>query len=599
MIILKTLEWSYAFRYGANNILHLDRDILTQLLGLNGLGKSSIPLILEEVLFNKNSKPVKKTAIPNRINKDGYSISLTFEKEDDDYKIVVNRKNSIKVTLFKNNEDISSHTATNTYKTIQEILGVDFKTFSQLVYQNTKNSLQFLTATDTNRKKFLIDLLHLEEYVRLFDVFKTVAKNISTEVTKIESKVATIEKWLLNNKLTDTNILPMLKLEIQTDGDEKEARALTTEIQNISAKNKKITQNNQYRKLLQRIDLNELNSIKVTKKLSYDTLQSDLGTHEADRTAANLLLNRMSRLGDTCHVCEQPINPDFVEELVDLEKQKIISAAEAIKELKGEISDIKRDNKEFAHKKKVQRDWEDLYRSVDNDLPENLLDLMELNGRLSSIDARLRSAKSDLESTAKENQRRTKQNTRIQIIQEQTAEFQEELNIAEGALAGQRDLLAELEILKKAFSTNGLIAYKIENKVKDLEDLVNEYLAELSGGQFTLEFVLNNDKLNVEITDNGDVVDIVELSSGQLAKVNTATLLAIRKLMSSISKSKINVLFLDEVIGVLDEYGKEKLVEILLQEQELNTFVVSHGWEHPLLQKITVVDKDKISVLET
>jgi DNA repair exonuclease SbcCD ATPase subunit len=110
---------------------------------------------------------------------------------------------------------------------------------------------------------------------------------------------------------------------------------------------------------------------------------------------------------------------------------------------------------------------------------------------------------------------------------------------------------------------------------------------------------LNNDKLNVEITDNGDVVDIVELSSGQLAKVNTATLLAIRKLMSSISKSKINVLFLDEVIGVLDEYGKEKLVEILLQEQELNTFVVSHGWEHPLLQKITVVDKDKISVLET
>jgi DNA repair exonuclease SbcCD ATPase subunit len=134
MIILKDLEWSHCFRYGANNILHLDQDILTQVLGLNGIGKSSIPLILEEVLFNKNSKPVKKIAIPNRIHKGGYSISLTFEKEDDDYKIVVNRKNSIKVTLFKNNEDISSHTATNTYKTIQEILGVDFKTFSQLVY---------------------------------------------------------------------------------------------------------------------------------------------------------------------------------------------------------------------------------------------------------------------------------------------------------------------------------------------------------------------------------------------------------------------------------------------------------------------------------
>ena len=50
--------------------------------------------------------------------------------------------------------------------------------------------------------------------------------------------------------------------------------------------------------------------------------------------------------------------------------------------------------------------------------------------------------------------------------------------------------------------------------------------------------------------------------------------------MSSISKSKINILFLDEVINVLDESGREKLVEVLLQE-DLNTYVVSHGWTHP------------------
>ena len=34
--------------------------------------------------------------------------------------------------------------------------------------------------------------------------------------------------------------------------------------------------------------------------------------------------------------------------------------------------------------------------------------------------------------------------------------------------------------------------------------------------------------------------------------------------MSSISKSRINILFLDEVINVLDETGREKLVEVLL-----------------------------------
>ena len=132
---------------------------------------------------------------------------------------------------------------------------------------------------------------------------------------------------------------------------------------------------------------------------------------------------------------------------------------------------------------------------------------------------------------------------------------------------------------------------------KDLEELTNNYLGELSDGRFTLEFVVSNDKLNVQITDNGNIVDILALSSGELARVNTATLIAIRKLMSSISKSKINILFLDEVINVLDETGREKLVEVLLQE-DLNTYVVSHGWTHPLLEKVEVVKSGNISRLE-
>jgi ABC-type molybdenum transport system ATPase subunit/photorepair protein PhrA len=67
--------------------------------------------------------------------------------------------------------------------------------------------------------------------------------------------------------------------------------------------------------------------------------------------------------------------------------------------------------------------------------------------------------------------------------------------------------------------------------------------------------------------------------------------------MSSISKSRLNILFLDEVINVLDESGRERLVEVLLREEGLNTYVVSHGWTHPLLEKIEIVKEDNISVL--
>ena len=229
MITLKKLSWDNCFSYGAGNELVLDDNTVTQIIGTNGMGKSSIPLIIEEVLYNKNSKGIKKADIPNRYINNGYSIKLEFCKGSDEYRIFVDRKSSIKVKLEENGEDISSHTATNTYKTLQQIIGVDFKTFSQLVYQNTNASLQFLTATDSNRKKFLIDLLHLEDYVELFEIFKEAAKETNTLITSSKSKIATIEKWLEDNKLEDTNILPTKNIEINSEIEEKALRSLQVE----------------------------------------------------------------------------------------------------------------------------------------------------------------------------------------------------------------------------------------------------------------------------------------------------------------------------------------------------------------------------------
>jgi ABC-type taurine transport system ATPase subunit len=68
--------------------------------------------------------------------------------------------------------------------------------------------------------------------------------------------------------------------------------------------------------------------------------------------------------------------------------------------------------------------------------------------------------------------------------------------------------------------------------------------------------------------------------------------------MSHLSKTKINILFLDEIMGVLDNFGKDKLIEILLSETELNTFLVSHEFTHPLLDKITIIKEDDISRID-
>jgi len=599
MITLKKLKWSNCFSYGKDNELDLDDSTLTQIIGTNGMGKSSIPLIIEEALYNKNSKGIKKADIPNRLVNDGYDIYLSFTKDDSLYEVTVNRKNNIKVKFEKDSEDISSHTATNTYKNIQEVLGADFKTFTQLVYQHPNSSLQFLVATDTNRKKFLIDLLHLEEYVKLFDVFKEAARLSFNRKNSIESKIATVEKWLNDNKLSDTTILPLLNFEIETEDEEKELRSLTVEFENISEKNKKISQNNKYIEILKSIDINEANKIDVGKKESYDSLQSEGGKLKSEITAAKSFLSKIEKLGDHCPTCEQDINAEFKQGLIDKELDKINEATNKLKdEIIPEIERIKANNALYDKKISIENNWQDVYKSIDKSLQTSLVDRDALETRIEELRSELRKKKAEVTTITKENEERTKHNTRLQVILEQTENFEKDLSDSQESLEQEETLNINLEILKKAFSTNGLIAYKIENLVKELETLVNTYLAELSDGRFTLEFIVQNDKLNVQITDNGVIVDILALSSGELARVNTSTLIAIRKLMSSISKSRLNILFLDEVTNVLDEPGREKLVEVLLAEENLNTYIVSHGWTHPLLEKIEIVRKNNISCLE-
>ena len=596
MITLKTLQWDNCFSYGKNNTLHLNDSNLTQLVGTNGQGKSSIPLIIEEVLFNKNSKGIKKQEIQNRFVNQGYWINLTFSVDNNQYEIDVSRKASIKCKLYENGEDISSHTATNTYKTVQELLGLDFKTFTQLVYQNTNTSLQFLTATDTNRKKFLIDLLKLEEYVEFFEIFKEASREISFELNSLNSKSDTIVKWLDENKLESTDILPIKNLPKYSQKDEEDLQSFRNDFEKISEKNKKIVDNNFIKEQLDELEKSEYRLYKGDW-IDLDATLQKLGKYNSQSSEAIAHLDKLSELEGLCPTCEQEIDSENRERLITGYERQKQSAQKQITDIRAEIEEGNEHNKKVTIRDTQQREYESSIRDWDSSLPSQILDGDEISASIDELSSKIANIRSEIEKVSAENQMAERHNTRISIIEEQTETMESQLEEIVAALGKVEEKSAHLEILKKAFSTNGLLAYKIENLVKDLEQLTNEYLSELSDGRFSLEFVVTNDKLNVEITDNAKVVDILALSSGELARVNTATLLAIRKLMSSISSSRINTLFLDEVINVLDEQGREKIVEILLEE-DLNTYIVSHGWTHPLLAKIEVIKEDNISHLE-
>lgn len=595
-VVLQTIQWSKCFSFGDDNIIHLNKEPVTQIIAPNGYGKSSIPLVMEEVLYNKNSKGIKKGDIPNRLLDGTYNIKLDFVVDAKNYSIIIERGSNIKVKLSEDGKDISSHTATNTFKQIEELMGLDFKTFQQLVYQSTNSSLEFLTATDTNRKKFLINLFDLSEYTRLFETFKDAAKNLQIEVAGIDSKVSTINGWLKNNSEIDLDKKELLELPEKPDYSD-EINELNVQASNIKSINANVSKNKKLKESLSKIDIEELRSIDI-EKVSYDKYQSEIGELKSAKTAADAVIKKLKGLEDKCPTCLQDIDRKFYKDLIDQNTSISVDSLVMLNALEDTVAEIKKNNNLFDTTQEKIKEWEQLNKSIDHSIPDSSLDVRDVEQRLSEIRDVLNEVEDKIAAATKSNNAVIKHNSKIDIYLEQNEKFKEELILATSGLDALNNKYKNLEVLKKAFSTNGLIAYKLENLVKDLEEFTNEYLSELSDGRFTIEFSIASDKLNVVITDEGREISIMAPSSGEMARINIATLLAIRRLMSSISKNTINVLFLDEVISVLDDLGREKLVEVLLEEEGLNTFLVSHSWTHPLVDKLELKKENNISRIE-
>lgn len=598
MIKIKAARWGNTFSYGDGNSLELDQNQITQLLGKNGGGKSSVGLILEEGLFNKNSKGIKKADILNRYSSaKSYWIEIDFDKDGEDYHIKTTRGSTQTVKLYKGTEDISAHTATNTFKMIEDILGFDHKTFSQLIYQSSSSSLEFLVATDTNRKKFLIELLNLTRYVDAFEIFKGVAKQVSDEVLQIETKIKTTQSWL--DKHNGTSLEPQAFCSVPDQPAEQlnEVGTLTSQIKTMEVINKQIIQNNQYKKLLKEIPVEELTKV-VEPPKDIKPYISKRGEHLSTVKAAEQFIKKISHLSGSCPTCLQDIDNAKLDSLVKEQEQIILEASTLAKELDTTISILESNKKEFDKVTKYKTDWESYHSLIDENTPTELLDKETLEVRVKRLQAEIVAVQKEVKLAEQQNNEVSAHNSKIEVIKGQIDEMNKDLQVYSDKLKIVADRLNIVQLLQKTFSTNGLIAYKIECLVKDLEELTNKYLGDLSGGRFQISFIVVSDKLNVVITDNGKDIDILALSSGERARVNTATLLAIRRMMQSLSNARINLLILDETIENLDIEGKEKLIEVLLQEEHLNTILISHGFSHPLLEKITVVKENNISRIE-
>jgi len=607
-IVLNDLKFSNMFSYGEKeNCIRFNNNKITQLTAPNGSGKSSIALILQEVLFNKNIKGIKKADIINKWgNTKNWWAELNFAVDGNPYNIKVNRTGAkSEVSFFQDKKDLSEHKVLDTYNSIRDLLNLDFNIFSQLTYQSSIDLLEFLKATDTNRKKFLINLFNLEKYIKIGEVLKIKLNSELKEKVLLQGELKTIKSFLESTTISEKKIIVDVP-EVNEDLV-KQLGLLEKQIEDYSNICKKIDKNNMY---IQERDLLKFDlSMKAPKESQevYDNLdefKNDINKLSIHKRNVEKSLVEIDT-SDTCYACGQKIDNSQAKELMkglDKDLYETVIKLDALKEeleyAKDAVESYENSLEKYNKNKRAITKFEDLTQVIDETIAVDYPNFGDIESQIKDLRITISVQTKERQNALTHNQDVGIHNAKVDALIEQKEDFLSRQKVVENDIISVSDRVNNLEILKKAFSTSGIVAFKLENLTKELEVTINRYLSLLSDGQFQVSFRLDKEKLNIIVSNNGIDTPIETVSGGEFSRIQTAILLAIRNLLSKLGGSSVNLLFLDEITGVLDDEGKEKLIEVLSEEEELNVFLISHDFTHPLIDKISITKENNISSIQ-
>ena len=621
MIELLNLNFSNYLSYGPDNTVDFVRDKVTILSAENGYGKSSIATVLEDCLYSKNSRGILKAELQNRYLSEKPEATIQFRVGKDFYELT---KTSTKATLFKNGDDISGHTATQTHKLIESIFGIDFTSFTKLVYQSINSNMDFLKETDANRKKFLIQLLGLEQYSTIEEELKNEAKNRKADLDKLEGEKKSLESFSIEvpDELVEIQVPELLE-----DNESAELRAQLAEIENIKSRNKKrradfdlatklkTDAKIKYERLVEnrRKYLDKLleHKMKEPRKVDFDPkalleARKKLTQLETQRAEYKRTYQKFKTESEhtQCHVCKSYLDTSGAIVARD-------TAAEAYKKLGPEVTEITNSLTTLLENEKIYKEyinWQTELNRLEAGIPaepepvelpdpEPIVEEIEhdansISTRLSELSSIIAKNRREIAEAQAFNKTVVANNAKRAQAQEQIIKRTEMLNNVLAKLVVVQQDYNDFVLLAK--STKELVSYKIESTIKLFEASINKYLVELSDGKFLITFKIDGSKLIVRLLSDKEEIKISSLSSGEYALLQVATLLAIR---ANVTKQGINLLILDEVISVLSDSNKDKLVQILLKEP-YNSILVSHGYINSECGLLSISKSNNISRIE-
>lgn len=533
----------------------------TLIKGINGSGKSSIMSSLTFGLFGKAYSKANKSSMVNSINGKGCVVQVYFSIGDIEYRVVRGMKPNI-FEIYQNDVLIDQSTQTKDYQLIlEDIIKMDFKTFTQCVMLGSMSYVPFLQLPAAERRAFIENLLDIESFTRMNKRLKNLIQEnknkiyaVNTDLNSSKNKIQLLESVITNLESDNSGKLKIIteELKVVYENYKKEEEAIKVLEESIS-------------KLI--VDESKIQEIR--NKIS--KCDSAISTKESE---ASRLRNQI-KFFDTnpsCPQCGQSVDESHREK--------------HLKEYNDELTKIG----EFLIKTKQVKSQFEVELQHLNELYKNKTGQ---ESQLKTLQQKLSWLKSDM--TKKYAQKKELESSNSSsLVSEKKTEVEAEKQVLESIQENYNKLLHQQNVYDKialSLKDSGAKADIIRNYVPTITALVNKYLEKLN---LYVKFYLDEEFNETLKSRHRDEYQYESFSMGERFRINTAMLftwLEIIKLRKGIST---NLLAIDEILEVVDNDGFQDLLNIAVETQNMNCFVISHKENLEMLfDNIITVNKVK------
>ena len=548
MIIFKSIRWKNFLSTGnAFSEIRLDASPATLIVGANGAGKSTFLDAMCYALFNKPFRKITISQLVNAVNEKDLLVELDFTIGSREYMVRRGRKpNVFEIYLngIKTKEEASSVEQQKYLE--QSILGLNYKSFTQVVVLGSSCFVPFMQLTPPNRREVIEDLLDIRIFSTMNGLLKERVKGIKDTIREVEYQFE-----LAKNKVeTQQSLIAHLKEQSNANTARRKSEIinLETEIKDITILVDKD------------LDLSKSYEKSLEDYQNVDASLSQLRLYESrfkDKQKAFKKEYKFFESNEHCPTCQQAITEELRTNKKSGITDQLKEVEEATEKLRGELDSIL---VKIAEKNDIAKELSRCQQAIS----ESQREIQYRKRQIKAIEKKIDEA--------------TGSNSSLKKEKDKLKQLAKDGLVVEESLLDEKRVRDNYNTVTNMLRDTGIKSTIIKKYLPIMNQLINRYLKELD---FYVSFELDENFMETIKSRFRDEFSYASFSEGEKMRIDLALLFTWRTIAKMKNSANTNLLILDEIFdSSLDTSGTDDFLKILhTVSDNTNVFVISHKTE--------------------